>query len=135
MSFFACLYDDPDTGTTTPPPVTPPPGGAWGTFYDDDVGFVPAIHGGGVGLWVDETGLEQRIQTNNSLEPAFSTSLIPGRGAIVVSADRHMVETVTLPIAAAVVIVDGLTGTRVALTIDTSATTTKPAVALVLEEY
>lgn len=104
-------------------------------MYDATVGGSPSADGDAVGRWIADDGETALSQASSGLRPVCDTDRLPGRTAMIVSADRRLTGAVPLPVSMALLVVAGLSGSRTVLTIDTTATTTKPAAALVIEEY
>lgn len=104
-------------------------------MYDASTGGSPSVDGGAVGRWVADDADTLLSQGSAGARPVCDTDQLPGRTAMIVSADRRLAGAVPLPVSMALVIVANLSGSRTVLTVDTSAATTKPALALVIEEY
>lgn len=132
MILFGCVFE---TAADTVAEATIARWSLGGTFFDAASGGSPAVDGAGVGRWVADDGASVLSQSTSAKEPLYDTDLFPSRGAVIAAADQSLAGTVTLPATMAMVIAGGLVGTKVVLSLDTTATTTKPALALIFEDY
>ena len=125
--FFLVAYGDADEGDLI----------RWSlnsVMYDSDVLGDLAEDGEDVGRWSSDSALFSFSQSNAGKRPTYNASQVPSRHSANFENDDHLAGVVTLPVRLALIIVASLVGSRTVFSIDTSGSTTKPAVAVVIEE-
>ncbi|MFZ1426456.1 MAG: hypothetical protein WAS21_06780 [Geminicoccaceae bacterium] len=99
-----------------------------------DAGSAGADDAEAVASWLSDDGLLTLAQATSGKRPLADDDAFPGRWAIAPTADRHLAGSPGGVVRGVLVIARQLAGGRTLVTIDTTATTTKPAFALILEE-
>jgi hypothetical protein len=110
--------------------------GAASVMYDNSSGGSPVHDGDPIGRWVAADLVTELSQTTSGLRPVADLDLFPGRNGMLATADQNLSGTLPLEPRYLLIILRGLLGgSRTVLTRDTTATTTKPQIELIIEEY
>lgn len=99
-----------------------------------DAGGLGADDAEAVASWASDDGLFTLVQATTARRPLADDDTFPGRWAIAPTGDRHLAAAPGGEVRCLLVVARQLGGRRTLLARDTTAATTLPAFALILEE-